>query len=52
MTTDPDKRRKKAYAIGRAAGKHFRQGGAGREAAKRVGGNLQRRGIWRLIRRF
>ena len=47
-----DKRRQRMHAIGRAAGRQFRKGAPGREAAKRVGGNMLRRGLWRLIRRF
>lgn len=46
-----DKRRRRMHAIGRTVGKQFRKGGPGREAAKRVGGNVARRGLWKLLRR-
>lgn len=49
---DPDKRRKRFYALGRAAGRQFRPGGPGRQAARRVGGSLLKRGLFRLLRRF
>ena len=47
-----EQRRRRMYAIGRAAGRQFRPGGPGRQVAKRVGGSLLRRGLWRLIRRW
>lgn len=50
MTTE--KRRDRMYAIGRAAGRQFRKGGPGRQAAKRLGTTLARRGLWRLLRRW
>lgn len=46
-----DKRRRRMYAIGRTVGRQFRRGGPGREAAKRVGGNVARRGLWKFLRR-
>jgi len=51
MTSD-DQRRQRLYRLGRAAGRQFRRGGPGREAARRVGGSLLRRGLLRLLRRF
>lgn len=50
--TDDDKRQHRMYRLGRAAGKQFRRGGPGREAARRMGGTLLRRGLFRLLRRF
>lgn len=52
MTMDTEKRRRRFYAIGRAAGRQFRPGAPGREAARRFGGTLLRRGLFRLLRRF
>lgn len=45
-----DGRRQRLYRIGRAVGRQFRPGGRGREAAKRVGGSIVRRGLARLLR--
>jgi len=50
--TSEDERRQRLYRLGRAAGRQFRRGGPGREAARRVGGSLLRRGLLRLLRRF
>ena len=43
-------RRQFLYRIGQTAGQSFRKGGPGREAAKRVGGAVIRRGLWRFLR--
>ena len=51
MTSD-DQRRQRLYRIGRAAGRQFRPGGPGRQAVRRVGGSLLKRGLLRLLRRF
>ena len=48
---DHDPRRKRMYALGRAAGRQFRKGAPGREVTKRAAGNLARRGLLRLLRR-
>jgi len=48
MTTD--KRQQRMYKLGRLAGRQFRKGGPGREHARRLGGNLLRRGLARLLR--
>lgn len=38
------------YRLGRAAGKQFRRGGAGRRVARRVGGSVLKRGLWKFLR--
>lgn len=52
VMTDDDKRRERMYRLGRAAGRQFRPGAPGREAVRRLGGSLLRRGLFRLLRRF
>jgi len=47
----PDERRKRMHAIGRALGREFRKGGRGREAVRRHGGTLLRRGLTRVFRK-
>lgn len=51
MTND-DKRKQRMYALGRTAGRQLRPGSPTREAGRRVGGSLLRRGLTRLLRRF
>ena len=51
-TITREERRRRLYNLGRAAGRKFRPGGPGREAARRVGGNLLRRGLFHLLRRW
>ncbi len=53
--TEEDPRKAQArhrlfYRLGRAAGKQFRKGGAGRQVARRVGGSVLKRGLWRFLR--
>ena len=43
-------RRKLLYRVGKATGKQFRKDGAGRQIAKRVGGAVIRRGLFRFLR--
>lgn len=50
---DPGKsqaRQRIFYRLGRAAGKQFRKGGAGRQVARRVGGSILKRGLWKFFR--
>lgn len=50
---DPEKtqaRQRMFYRVGRAAGKQFRKGGAGRQVARRVGGSILKRGLWKFLR--
>lgn len=50
---DPEKaqaRQRMFYRFGRAAGKQFRKGGAGRQVARRVGGSVLKRGLLKFLR--
>ena len=50
---DPEKaqaRHRMFYRLGRAAGKQFRKGGAGRQVARRVGGSVLKRGLLKFLR--
>lgn len=50
-TSNKDRtRRNWLYRVGRVAGKQFQPNAPGREVARRAGGALIRRSLWRFLR--